>query len=391
MNTYNFYYDESSHSRNINEKTFYAHNYYENFIATIIGWDSNKNELMASRFERFSNMYKNDYCKDGEFKSQTIKAKNFEFGFASLNKHVTQFLHDYFSLFDSDINIYVCCISKFEYIINQLLCQYPRNNLINAIEYTIVKTILVYKPKELINAILNQDYNSFIKLLKYFLMQQYKNNKKIPHKNNENKNILSVIHFLNYIKPYTKISHTWNYKIALDGFKLYLKEKQIIDYHLFIDNEINTKESAMAVLKTENISNCDSKQYYQIQLADLMSGILLKLLSSINNERKYKNSDSYHSLQYFNEKWFELNKPSFLLYQKLYDILFVYDNSYTKVYTGIYRDDLNVLKSLLMYFHSYSYEEYYEVYKKRGAKYHSKEFMKTLNQVFREDFDITIN
>ena len=75
------------------------------------------------------------------------------------------------------------------------------------------------------------------------------------------------------------------------------------------------------------------------------------------------------------------------MYQKLYDILLVYDISYTKVYTGIYRDDLNVLKSLLMYFHLYSYEEY----NKRDPKYHTKEFMKTLNQVFRGDFDITIN
>ena len=46
MDKYNFYYDESSHSRNINKKTFFADNYYENFIATIIGWNNDKNECM---------------------------------------------------------------------------------------------------------------------------------------------------------------------------------------------------------------------------------------------------------------------------------------------------------------------------------------------------------
>lgn len=48
MSEYNFYYDESEHSRKINEKTIMADNYYDNFIAVIVGWHSGcENDLFV--------------------------------------------------------------------------------------------------------------------------------------------------------------------------------------------------------------------------------------------------------------------------------------------------------------------------------------------------------
>lgn len=37
MGNYNFYYDESEHSRKINQKTITADNYYDSFIAVVVG------------------------------------------------------------------------------------------------------------------------------------------------------------------------------------------------------------------------------------------------------------------------------------------------------------------------------------------------------------------
>ena len=42
MGKYNFYYDESEHSRKINHKTITADNYYDSFITVVVGgsqWD----------------------------------------------------------------------------------------------------------------------------------------------------------------------------------------------------------------------------------------------------------------------------------------------------------------------------------------------------------------
>ena len=42
MSKYEFYYDETEHSRKINYKTVSAENYYDNFVTMIVGWSSEK-------------------------------------------------------------------------------------------------------------------------------------------------------------------------------------------------------------------------------------------------------------------------------------------------------------------------------------------------------------
>ncbi len=37
MSKYNFYYDESEHSRKINYQTVSASNYYDNFVTMVVG------------------------------------------------------------------------------------------------------------------------------------------------------------------------------------------------------------------------------------------------------------------------------------------------------------------------------------------------------------------
>lgn len=40
MPEYQFYYDETEHSRKINYNTVSASNYYDNFVTMIVGWPS---------------------------------------------------------------------------------------------------------------------------------------------------------------------------------------------------------------------------------------------------------------------------------------------------------------------------------------------------------------
>lgn len=46
MSKYQFYYDETEHSRKINFNTVSAENYYDNFVTMIVGWSSEKNEIL---------------------------------------------------------------------------------------------------------------------------------------------------------------------------------------------------------------------------------------------------------------------------------------------------------------------------------------------------------
>ena len=38
VSKYEFYYDETEHSRKVNYKTVSAENYYDNFVTMIVGW-----------------------------------------------------------------------------------------------------------------------------------------------------------------------------------------------------------------------------------------------------------------------------------------------------------------------------------------------------------------
>ena len=46
MSKHYFFYDESEHSRKISYKTVSALNYYDNFIAMIVGWNDSKDDIL---------------------------------------------------------------------------------------------------------------------------------------------------------------------------------------------------------------------------------------------------------------------------------------------------------------------------------------------------------
>ena len=116
MSEYNFYYDESEHSRKINYKTITADNYYDNFIAVVVGWRSEYETDMLSRYTAFEEKYKHRKSK-GELKSSTIRQSQLEYGFASLNDDNVSLLGDFLVLFDEKTLIYYAVMSKIEYII----------------------------------------------------------------------------------------------------------------------------------------------------------------------------------------------------------------------------------------------------------------------------------
>lgn len=235
MVTYEFYYDESEHSRKINYNTVSATNYYDNFVTMIVGWSSEKEEVLQ-RQVAFEDKYADRKDRNGEIKSTMLHQKQFKYGFASLNKQNAQFVNDFLSLFDEDIHIYFSVVSKIEYLVLQLFQGYRNSFLIDAdaMKYSITKALVMYRPLEIIRCLYDSPEN-FVKRLKEFFMDRIEHNKINPElKWSETRSFQEILLVLDDISVRPELG--WDYHISFDGFKKYLVEKNIQDYTLIMEN-----------------------------------------------------------------------------------------------------------------------------------------------------------
>ena len=162
MTEYDFFYDESEHSRKINYTTVNSDNFYQNFTTSIVGWKtSNKKEIQTrwNNFdEKWSNRKKqvNNHFEDlkqqnkSEFKSSTISNKTLKKGFASLKNDSLKFIEDFLNLFADDTYVYYSVTSKIQYICQQLLNALldPQICNVKSFTYSLTKAISQYEPLE---------------------------------------------------------------------------------------------------------------------------------------------------------------------------------------------------------------------------------------------------
>ena len=355
MTKYNFYYDESSHSRKINYKTITSKEYYDNFITVIVGWPSHKEEEIKRKYLAFEEKYSDRKNADGELKSVMFKKKDFTNGLASMNKFNIQVLNDFLSIFSEDISVYLSVYSKIEYIIFQLLLGYYKNSnktIAEMIIYTIVKSLNTYRPTEVIKNLCDKPENFIFELRKFYQKQiniDMQNYKLKEAEIDSFKNVIAFLDDISYIP-----NEDWDYRMPFSGFELYLEEKNIDEYSLMIDKEgkINEDSSTMkAAVKVGliNVSEGDSKQNFGLRMADMFAGILFKLIKSINDALIYKSQDDGINYKMLSEKWFKLKTDQLNAYKKLNCIICEWDNAWYKSYTGIYPDNLICLSALLQY------------------------------------------
>lgn len=350
-----FYYDESEHSRKINERTVVQENYYDNFVTAIVGWDEEFEKEVEAKYLKFEEKYSGRKSK-GELKSTTIKPGQIQYGIASLTRDNLDFVSDFLDIFDDKIQIYFSVNSKFEYIIDQLFQEYE-NDLFqdaDALKYSIVKSIVVYQPECIINGIYNETEN-LVEIIKEFYRGRIEENKKNPNlKSAEASAYQDAFILLDKVNPDFHIE--WDYHFSFHGFKSYLKKSQETEYSLFLDKEggeQNTRNAAVD-LGITSVEELDSKDSIGIRIADMLAGIISKLLKSINKDLRYKNYDDGTHKKLFSEGWFCLNESHLEIYKKLGRIML--RNSERSAST--YRDDILCLESLVEYFsHFVSVEE----------------------------------
>lgn len=349
---YKFYYDESEHSRKINYNTVSALNYYDNFVSVIVGWSPEKEKAFFEKYSAFEAKYAERKDKNGELKNQTLKQNQFEFGFASLSKQNAKFVDDLLSLFDGEIRFYFSIASKIEYLVLQLFAEYKNNFFVDAdaMKYSITKALVTYQPKDVIKCIYDSP-ESFVDVLKDFFRERIEYNKKnIELKRQESNAFNEILVYLDNVSVIPEIY--WDYHMPFDGFRKYLQEEQIEDYSLTLDKEGKFDEKSKTLqaacdMGLNNVVESDSLSSCGLRMADMMAGILSKLLKSLCDSLRYHFVEERIKKRLLNVKWFQVNECQLNLYKKLYKIICEWDLAWYKSYAGIYSDDLITFISLL--------------------------------------------
>lgn len=380
---YTFYYDESEHSRKINQKTIQASNFSNNFISVILGYSSEQRIDIEKRFNIFKEKYKS-MLVNNELKSTSIKFKN---GFATITKHRMPFINDFLDLIDEDIFFYFSVLNKTEYIINQIFKNYDNNLLkdMDNLRYSICKAVSLYKPKRVIDAIYNE--GDIIKELKIFLQERIEANKvNMTLKARENDIFIEILEILvTYNKDFIV---NWNYSTSFDGFKKYLIENNIRNYTLILDKEGNEEESSNTLIAARSVAinevtEEDSKDHVGIQIADMLAGVIAKFIKTLEEDSQYKNIEEATNKKLLSKKWFLINKSQLALYKKMYVIVMWNNNSWFKTYSGIYADNFIQFISLLVYFYNY---ESFEEYQKVDLELHTEQYNNLVCHTLEEHF-----
>ena len=352
--TYKFYYDESEHSRSIGLKTVTAENFYDNFITIIVGWNAENELKIKERYCKFEQKY-TDRHPNGELKSDTIQNKQLRCGFASTTKGNINFIEDYFGLFSDDVFIYLSTFSKVEFIVNQLFKDYKNTLLLDMdmMRYSIIKALVIYKPSELVDAIYNDPQNIVEAMKSFFRDRIEKNKSNLSLKERENMSFEQILLVLDTVKPISSVD--WDYTPAFVGFKRFLDEKSITDYSLTIDREGEHKKTVLAAKEAglNNVDDEESDKHFGIRMADMMAGILGKLMKSLCKAIHPTNPDIVQKTVLSSE-WFNISEVQLTLYKKLYHVICELNNSWYKSFAGTYADDLVCTNALLNFMNHFS-------------------------------------
>lgn len=339
----------------------------------IVGWSAEKDDILQ-RHASFENKYAARKDRNGEIKSTTFQQKQFKHGFASLNKQNAQFVYDFLSLFDKDIHIYFSVSSKIEYLVLQVFQEYRNGFLLDAdlMKYSITKALVVYRPQEIIKC-LYESPKDFVEELKKFFRDRIECNKNNPElKQAETMVFQEILLVLAEISDAPKLD--WDYHMPFDGFNKYLQEINLQNYSLIIDKEGGSEEESKTLksareIGLDNSVEADSTEHPGLRMADMMAGIISKLLKGLCDSLRYQSLDESSNKKILDVGWFCLSEVQLELYKKLYRLICEWQPAWYKAYSGIYSDDLVVFNALLNFMNHFESVEQIRADKEMQGEY----------------------
>lgn len=150
--------------------------------------------------------------------------------------------------------------------------------------------------------------------------------------------------------------------MSFEGFKKYLGEKGIQNYTLVIDKEGKEEEESKTLkasreIGLNNSNEANSTKYPGLRMADMMAGIISKLMKGLCDSLRYQSLDEGISKKILDNGWFCLNEVQLELYKKLYRIICEWQPAWYKSYSGIYSDGLVVFNALLNFMNHFEMVE----------------------------------
>jgi len=355
--SYRFYYDESSHSESITEKTLNAENFYDNFITVIVGWDESYESSLENKYHAFEDKYKSRKAGNpAELKSSTVKPNDVINGFASIkNKELTTLIEDFLSLFDENVYVCISFTNKVEFLVNQIIDDYNEKIWFNAeaFKYTLVKALRTYKPQNVITQLYSNP-SGMVDSIKEFLKERIKiNGNNLGLKQKENQAFKEVLFILDKLSPIKDM--VWNYSAPFMGFSKYLSNKEISDYSLILDKEGTERTLKCAQnCGLKQVSEGDSLNLFGIRMADMLAGIIFKLSKSLFNALNPKDLDSTPQKIILNEEWFRLSDQELNVYKLLHKVILDLNEDEMKRTVGTFYDDLICFQALIQYMNHFT-------------------------------------
>lgn len=385
--TISFYFDESFHSRKINEETINSKEYFDNYVCVGIGFRDIERDIdLIKAFEdkNKTNLSIND---ESELKSSVVKKKQYKYGVRTFNEKSLELYKSFWELLNKiDIIPYVFISNKLEYILRQVKLD-NRNVLYNkeAFIYTVVKAINVYRPVNILSMLLNGDGNLIIGLKKFF-EQKINENNSTQIKERENKAYSGVVMILDSINT-ESTTYKWDYKYVFAGLYALLEEARIEQnkVKIYIDKEGEKENTYAKCIESgfTNVYEVDSKNCIEVRCSDLLCGFIGKMMRAIYEDTKVKEG-KYDKKIRLSQEWFAINESQFDLYKLISNVIkdkFCY---YWSTCVSIYFDIFLEFIELIGYFGGYSD---YTDYKTHDTKEHVEVFEIFLLKKMEERFE----
>lgn len=377
---YNFYFDETFHDRKITVSENGTINALledadDSYIGVFIGFDNRYKCSFHRQFVKLESKYKTIYGITDEFKSTSIKRKNFINGIKSFNENAFNFYSDFFNMLsDKNFIFHINILSKIELFVRNL---YPVTMLSKTFipykqfYYSLTKYIIVYNNIELIKKLYESIEENNIQIITQELIRQInitiETMKTIERKTAEVPALKELIAVLQSIDESTTIENKLDfvYSQNFDGLKLLMNERGInvnkID--LIIDREQKTYESALR-FNFNRAEEKDSKHQIFLRMADHLCGFIGKMIYALHNDKQFK-EDKVTSIEkltdndikrrhLISKEWFMINEEQFNLYKKITKALVINQSYYWSTMTWTYCDEIVMFYSLLNYINQFN-------------------------------------
>lgn len=380
---YYFFQDESFHDLKITEKggelNFDHLDASPYFVNVFLGFSDEIYKDIKESYREWENDNKKylGIKSEDEFKGESIKAKNFEFGLASMNLRYINFYSYLFDLLNQyDIIIQLSTTNKLELLISNVFAEYFAviENLIYQydlplIKYPLIKLIDRHRTSRLIKLLFdtNADSKLVISEIGSILDRIITEQVHYPHLSREVDTAKLFKELLNELSFTISAldSYNWDYSWSFDGLMELLNEINIPDKDivLFLDGKSWRTEgmfkAAVERFHFAEILREESENHVGIRIADFLSNFIGRIIRNLDLDIRTANISN---ITYIDEEWFNVRKEGFECYKLLGSVLRTRQNIYWTTQVGIYFDIAILFYKFIDYFCNFKdYETYRDI------------------------------